>query len=69
MGDSKLGKGTAVVALSGVAFDLWVSLFMADPPPEHIVRVVTAVFVVILLYGLWLMWRGYQTDKQNEGMA
>lgn len=61
--DTSLGKGTALVAVSGVAFDLWVSLFMADPPPEHIVRIVTTIFVIILTYGLWEMFRGWQADR------
>lgn len=66
MSDSELVKGTSIVAIAGVFFDLWVSLFMADKPNEHVVRIVTSVFVVVLLYGLWLMYTGWKTDQNKN---
>lgn len=64
-GDSQLVKGTSIVAVFGVLFDLWVSLFMADRPNEKLVRVVTLIFVVGLLYGLWMMYAGWKQDSAN----
>lgn len=60
-----LTDGTAVVAATGVLFDLWVSIFMGITPNEHIVRIVTSIFVAALLYGLWLMYNGYKTDRSG----
>jgi len=67
MGDSQLVKGTTIVAVAGIAFDLWVSLFMVDRNiPLHVIRVLTAMFAVILLYGLYLIYKGWQADKYNQ---
>lgn len=63
VGDSQLVKGTSIVAVFGVLFDLWVSVFMADRPNEKLVRIVTLIFVIGLLYGLWMMYSGWQKDK------
>jgi hypothetical protein len=65
MGDSTLVKGTSIVAVVGVLFDLWVSVFMAERPPEHLVRIVTAVFVVALVYGLFMMYAGWKADMNK----
>jgi hypothetical protein len=63
-GDSALVKGTSVVAVTGVLFDLWVSLFMARyTPDEHVVRIVSLVFAVVLIYGLYMMYTGWKADQ------
>lgn len=58
-----LSNGTAVVAATGVLFDLWVAFFMADRPDTKITRIITGTFVIFLLYGLFLMWQGWQAEK------
>lgn len=62
-----LTLGTALVAGTGVLFDLWVSVFMVDGPnlPKFIIRIITAVFVIILLYGVSLMYIGWQDGRKH----
>jgi flagellar biosynthesis protein FliQ len=66
-GDSQLVKGTSIVAVTGVLFDLWVSLFMAKyTPNEKTVRIVSLIFAVILVWGLWMMYTGFKADNENN---
>lgn len=60
-----LTKGTAIVAGTGVLFDMWVSVWLvALQKDTTLTKTITFILMLVLFYGLWVMYQGWKEQAE-----
>jgi hypothetical protein len=62
----KLTRGTALVAGTGVIFDVWVSVWLVGRPDTRITKLITLSILAVLAVGLFIMLQGWQEQRASE---
>lgn len=65
-GNSKLTNGTALVAASGVIFDLWVAGFIVGDLPKPIIKIGTLILITGVLAGGYFMLTGFLEERTES---